>query len=70
MCQIIIDPIKESRTKILFMAEARRLSSSLESSNDSSVSGECLQELLDLFVKNTYRAKTVDRRVCVIANYL
>ena len=30
---------------------------------DSVVTEECLQELLDFFVKSAYRAKTVDRRV-------
>lgn len=48
------------------MAEGRGLSSSLESSSDSSVSNECLHELLDLFARSTYRAKAVDRKVGVL----
>ena len=33
---------------------------------DSVVTEECLQELLDFFAKNVYRAKTVDRRVSTV----
>ena len=33
---------------------------------DSVVTEECLQELLDFFVKSAYRAKTVDRRVSTV----
>ena len=35
---------------------------------DSVVTEECLQELLDFFVKSAYRAKTVDRRVSAMNN--
>ena len=34
----------------------------------SVVTEECLQELLDFFVKSAYRAKTVDRRVSAMNN--
>ena len=30
---------------------------------DSTVSEQCLHELLDFFVKNVYKAKNADRRV-------
>ena len=33
---------------------------------DSVVTEECLQELLDFFVKSAYRAKTVDRHVSTV----
>ena len=33
---------------------------------DSVVTEECLEELLDFFVKSAYRAKTVDRRVSTV----
>ena len=35
---------------------------------DSVVTEECLQELLDFFVKSAYRAKTVDRRVSTVCD--
>ena len=35
---------------------------------DSVVTEQCLQELLDFFVKSAYRAKTVDRRVSAMNN--
>ena len=35
---------------------------------DSVVTEECLQELLDFFVKSAYRAKTVDRRVSTLCD--
>ncbi len=38
--------------------------SSIESSGDSTVTVECLQELLEVFITTVYKAKTADRRVC------
>ena len=35
---------------------------------NSVVTEECLQELLDFFVKSAYRAKTVDRRVSTVCD--
>ncbi len=46
--------------------EAVESTSSIESSGDSTVTNECLQELLDVFVTAVYKAKTTDRRVCYI----
>lgn len=34
-----------------------------DTENGGIVTEECLQELLDFFVKNAYKAKNVDRRV-------
>ncbi len=36
---------------------------SAEESPDCEVSEECLQELLEFFLKSSYKARTVDRRV-------
>ncbi|XP_064399959.1 myotubularin-related protein 14-like isoform X3 [Halichondria panicea] len=46
--------------------EAVESSSSFESSGDSTVTNECLQELLDVFVTTVYKAKTTDRRYEII----
>ncbi len=34
-----------------------------ELDGESVVTQECLHELLDFFIKNAYKARTVDRRV-------
>ena len=39
-------------------------SSRRKSGTGGTVTPECIQELLDFFIKNAYKAKNVDQRVC------